>query len=41
MERLPATVSLSLVTIVFAATLAVTAGVFAAWRAGGVLDRTA
>jgi peptide/nickel transport system permease protein len=37
--RLPATVSLSLVTIVFAATIAVTAGVFAAWRAGGVLDR--
>lgn len=39
-ERLPATVSLSVVTIVFAATVAVTAGVFAAWRAGGVLDRT-
>jgi peptide/nickel transport system permease protein len=28
------------VTILFAATLAVTAGVFAAWRAGGLLDRT-
>jgi peptide/nickel transport system permease protein len=40
MERLPATVSLSLVTIVFAATLAVAAGVFAAWRVGGLLDRT-
>ena len=40
MERLPATISLSLVTIVFAATLAVAAGVFAAWRAGGLLDRT-
>src|SRR5579863_959544 len=39
MERLPATVSLSLVTIVFAATIAVIAGVFAAWRAGGLLDR--
>lgn len=39
-QRLPATVSLSVVTIVFAATTAVTAGVFAAWRAGGVLDRT-
>jgi peptide/nickel transport system permease protein len=39
-ERLPATISLSLVTIVFAATLAVIAGVFAAWRAGGPLDRT-
>jgi peptide/nickel transport system permease protein len=38
-QRLPATVSLSLVTIAFAATLAVIAGVFAAWRAGGVLDR--
>jgi peptide/nickel transport system permease protein len=40
MERLPATISLSLVTIVFAATLAIAAGVFAAWRAGGLLDRT-
>ncbi len=39
LERLPATISLSLVTIVFAATTAVIAGVFAAWRAGGVLDR--
>ncbi len=39
-ERLPATVSLSLVTIVFAATLAVTGGVLAAWRVGGLLDRT-
>lgn len=40
MQRLPATVSLTLVTVVFAATVAVTAGVFAAWRAGGALDRT-
>jgi len=40
LERLPATISLSLVTIAFAATTAVIAGVFAAWRAGGVLDRT-
>lgn len=40
LQRLPATVSLTLVTVVFAATVAVTAGVFAAWRAGGPLDRT-
>lgn len=40
LQRLPATVSLTLVTVVFAATIAVTAGVFAAWRAGGPLDRT-
>ena len=39
-QRLPATISLSLVTIVFAATLAVTGGVLAAWRVGGLLDRT-
>jgi len=38
-QRLPATISLTCVTIVFAATTAVIAGVFAAWRAGGVLDR--
>jgi peptide/nickel transport system permease protein len=38
-QRLPATVSLSLVTIAFAATIAVIAGVFAAWRAGGLLDQ--
>jgi peptide/nickel transport system permease protein len=38
-QRLPATVSLSLVTIAFAATTAVIAGVFAAWRAGGLLDK--
>ena len=38
-QRLPATVSLTVVTIVFAATTAVIAGVFAAWRAGGLLDR--
>jgi peptide/nickel transport system permease protein len=40
LQRIPATVSLSLVTIVFAATVAVTGGVLAAWRVGGVLDRT-
>ncbi|HUB11829.1 MAG TPA: ABC transporter permease [Acetobacteraceae bacterium] len=38
-QRLPATISLTFVTIVFAATTAVTAGLFAAWRAGGLLDR--
>ena len=38
-QRLPATISLSFVTLVFAATTAVTAGLFAAWRAGGLLDR--
>ena len=39
LQRLPATISLSLVTIAFAGSLAVIGGVFAAWRAGGVLDR--
>jgi peptide/nickel transport system permease protein len=39
-QRLPATVSLTFITMAFAATLAVTAGVLAAWRAGGALDRT-
>lgn len=39
LQRLPATLSLSLVTIAFAGTLAVIGGVLAAWRAGGVLDR--
>jgi peptide/nickel transport system permease protein len=39
-QRLPATVSLTVITIVFAATVAVIAGVFAAWRAGGLLDRS-
>jgi peptide/nickel transport system permease protein len=38
-QRLPATISLTFVTILFAATTAVIAGVFAAWRAGGLLDR--
>ncbi|MGH7153929.1 MAG: ABC transporter permease, partial [Acetobacteraceae bacterium] len=38
-QRLPATVSLTLLTISFAAVLAVGAGVLAAWRAGGLLDR--
>ena len=39
LQRLPATLSLSLVTIAFAGTIAVIGGVLAAWRAGGVLDR--
>ena len=38
-QRLPPTVSLSLLTLGFAAVLAVGAGVLAAWRAGGLLDR--
>jgi len=38
-ERMPATISLTLITIVFAASLAVSAGLLAAWRAGGFLDR--
>lgn len=38
-QRLPATLSLTLLTIGFAAILAVAAGVVAAWRAGGLLDR--
>jgi peptide/nickel transport system permease protein len=39
-QRLPATISLTFITIVFSATIAVTAGLLAAWRAGGILDRT-
>lgn len=39
LQRLPATLSLSLVTIAFAGTVAVIGGVLAAWKAGGVLDR--
>jgi peptide/nickel transport system permease protein len=38
-ERLPATISLTFITTVFAASLAVTAGLLAAWRAGGLIDR--
>jgi peptide/nickel transport system permease protein len=38
-QRLPATISLTLLTMGFAAVLAVGAGVVAAWRAGGLLDR--
>ncbi|HEX5326681.1 MAG TPA: ABC transporter permease [Acetobacteraceae bacterium] len=38
-QRFPATLSLTLLTISFAAVLAVGAGVLAAWRAGGLLDR--
>ena len=40
-QRLPATVSLTLLTMVFAAVVAVGAGVLAAWRAGGLLEVTA
>lgn len=39
-QRLPATVSLTVITMVFAATVAVVSGLLAAWRAGGLLDRT-
>ena len=38
-QRLPATISLTVLTMCFAAVLAVGAGVLAAWRAGGLLDR--
>jgi peptide/nickel transport system permease protein len=38
-QRLPATLALTSTTIGFAAILAVGAGVLAAWRAGGLLDR--
>ncbi len=38
-QRLPATLALTGTTISFAAVLAVGAGVLAAWRAGGLLDR--
>lgn len=38
-QRLPATLALTGTTIGFAAVLAVGAGVLAAWRAGGLLDR--
>jgi len=38
-QRLPATLALTSTTISFAAVLAVGAGVLAAWRAGGLLDR--
>ena len=38
-QRLPATISLTLLTMCFAAVVAVGAGVLAAWRAGGLLDR--
>jgi peptide/nickel transport system permease protein len=37
-QRLPATLSLTLLTISFAVVIAVAAGVLAAWRAGGWLD---
>ncbi|MGH7105162.1 MAG: ABC transporter permease [Acetobacteraceae bacterium] len=37
-QRLPATLSLTLLTISFAVIIAVAAGVIAAWRAGGLID---
>jgi peptide/nickel transport system permease protein len=38
-QRLPATISLTALTMGFAALTAVGAGVLAAWRAGGLIDR--
>lgn len=38
-QRFPATLALTLLTIGFAAIIAIGAGVLAAWRAGGLLDR--
>ncbi len=38
-QRLPPTLSLTAITLVFAVAIAVSAGVLAAWRAGGVIDR--
>ena len=34
-QRLPATISLTIITIIFAASVAVVAGLLAAWRVGG------
>lgn len=39
MQRLQPTVSLTAITIVFSVLVAVSAGVIAGWRAGGLLDR--
>src|SRR5271165_1802430 len=39
MQRLQPTVSLTAITIVFSVLVAVSAGVVAGWRAGGLLDR--
>ncbi|MGH7211356.1 MAG: ABC transporter permease, partial [Acetobacteraceae bacterium] len=38
-QRLPATVSLTAITLVFSVVIAVSSGVVAAWRAGGAIDR--
>jgi peptide/nickel transport system permease protein len=38
-QRMEPTISLALTSILFAVTLALTAGVFAAWKPGSVLDR--
>lgn len=37
-QRLPATLELTALTVVFAVVIAIAAGVVAAWRAGGLLD---
>ena len=39
MQRMQPTISLTAITLVFSVITAVTAGVFAGWRAGGPLDR--
>jgi peptide/nickel transport system permease protein len=39
MQRMQPTISLTAITLVFSVVTAVTAGVFAGWRAGGLLDR--
>ncbi|MGY3078108.1 peptide/nickel transport system permease protein [Bradyrhizobium sp. LM6.10] len=38
-QRLEPTISLSILTLVFSATIGVTFGVLAAWRTGGIVDR--
>jgi peptide/nickel transport system permease protein len=40
LQRLQPTVSLTAITIAFSVLTAVTAGVIAGWRAGGIIDRT-
>ena len=39
LQRMQPTISLTAITLVFSVITAVTAGVFAGWRAGGLLDR--
>jgi peptide/nickel transport system permease protein len=39
MQRMQPTISLTTITLIFSVLTAVTAGVFAGWRAGGLLDR--